>query len=77
MEYCITVEIPASGNWHGSISLGWLSEMLKVILQVQSEECNAVIRLITSWSTLKYFRNDIEQSLDDKSILIAKETLNA
>jgi hypothetical protein len=66
MEYCITVETPAFGKWHGTApSLRWLAEMQKVILQIQPEECKAFIHLITSCSISKCFSNDIGQSFEE------------
>jgi hypothetical protein len=75
MRYCIAVGLLAFGEWHGSrTSRKWLSEMLKVILQIQAEECESFIHLITWYSTLKYFRKDIEQGLDDRTILTEQRT---
>jgi hypothetical protein len=61
MDYCITVEILAFGIQHERIErLGWLSEMLKVIPQILTRECNAFIRLVISCSISKYMRHNIE-----------------
>jgi hypothetical protein len=64
MDYCITVEIPAFGIQHGRMErLEWLSEMLKVIPQIQARECHAFIHLVISCSISKHMRQIIESKV--------------
>lgn len=55
MDYCIIVEYRRFGKCYGSAkSLRCLSEMLKVILQITAEECNAFMHLKASCSVSTY-----------------------